>query len=375
MTTTSTLLQASRSFLVLRKVRTEPLWARVAAVVAMSLLVAMLMMLVSALLMAQAKLEWWTGNLASSLIVGTCVAAAIVLLRRAVELALPARWLSQFSAVQGWRPMAAMSVLLVAGAALGICVRYGVLGWMIGADMWTKMSGVPILQLKFGIFLLAIVLGNGLWWRMRMKEHALAQQAAESQLRMLQAQIEPHFLFNTLANVQSLIASDAPRAQQMLESFTDYLRATLAQLRSGDSTLGAELETAHSYLLLMQIRMGSRLAFSIDADAASRRAVMPPLLLQPLVENAIHHGLEPQVDGGSVTVRAVVSDGMLTVQVSDDGAGLEAPRRASRSGTGMALANIRARLQTRHGERAALVLERAGAATRATLSLPYQPSA
>jgi len=243
--------------------------------------------------------------------------------------------------------------------------------------MWEKLSGVPMVQLKFSIFALILLAANWIWWLLRAKEKALAQQAAESQLRMLQAQIEPHFLFNTLANVQSLIASDAPRAQLMLETFTDYLRASLGQMRAGDSNLEAELETARNYLLLMQIRMGARLSFSIEAGAAARLARMPPLLLQPLVENAVHHGISPRLEGGTVRIHAALRDGVLQVVVDDDGVGIghATPAGGARRGHGVALANIRTRLDTRFGARAALLVSPLapppGQGTRAAMTLPY----
>jgi sensor histidine kinase YesM len=163
----------------------------------------------------------------------------------------------------------------------------------------------------------------------------------------------------------------------MLETFSGYLRAGLSQLRQTDSTLGAELEMARSYLSLLQIRMEERLRFRIDASAEARAALMPTLMLQPLVENAIHHGLEPKLDGGSVVVSAEVRAGRLEVRVSDDGMGLQAglPSRRLRPGAGMALANLRSRLQTRFGADASLVL-RAGAAggAEAVLELPWQPA-
>src|SRR5262249_30695766 len=157
------------------------------------------------------------------------------------------------------------------------------------------------------------------------------------------------------ANVISLIDTDAPRARRVLEEFTDYLRASLAGMRHGESTLGAELELAGRFLHVMQARMGERLRVEIDVDPALAAAVLPPLLVQPLVETAVKHGLEPQVDGGTVRIRAsrVTTDGAaprLRVFVEDDGVGLDAPARrtAPRSpgrieGAGVALANLRER--------------------------------
>ncbi len=221
------------------------------------------------------------------------------------------------------------------------------------------------------MFLLFVLGVNWAWWRSRLRQKALRQEASEAQLRLLQAQIEPHFLFNTLANVQSLMDVDAPRAKQMLEAFSEYLRAGLGQLRQVDSTLGVELDMARTYLELLQIRMQERLTFSIEASDEARAARLPTLLLQPLVENAIHHGLEPKIEGGRVVITAIVNGGRLEVRVADDGMGLDAPRRSLRAGTGMAVANLRARLQTRFGDQAALTLSPLPSGTEASLNLPY----
>ncbi|NHZ34541.1 sensor histidine kinase [Massilia rubra] len=369
-----TVKQALRSFLILKKRREEPWWARLLVAIGLAFAVTLVLMLVSVLLMAKAELAWWTSSLTNNLLFGACAAASMLLLMRVGEWLLPAAWIDALFAMQGWRPLAVMSAILFAGAALGVRAGYAVLGQVYAVNFWHKLAGAPMVQLKFAIFAALILAANWVWWQFRAKEKALAQQAAESQLRMLQAQIEPHFLFNTLANVQSLIATDAARAQLMLESFTDYLRASLGQMRATDSSLGAELETAHNYLLLMQIRMGSRLAFSIDASEAVRQALMPPLLLQPLVENAVQHGVGPRLEGGHVRISALVRHGVLEIVVDDDGVGLGLGQARRSTGNGVALINIRARLETGFGERAALLIAPLAQGTRATLSMPFRPA-
>ncbi|HEX8611634.1 MAG TPA: histidine kinase [Telluria sp.] len=371
-----TLKQALRSFLMLKKRREEPWWARLLIAVGLALAVTLALLVVSVFLMGKAELAWWSVALSNNLLFGICAAASMLLLIGACEKLLPQAWINALSAMQGWRPIALMSAILFAGAALGVRAGYALLGQFYSVNFWQKLAAAPMVQLKFAIFAALILAANWVWWQFRAKEKALAQQAAESQLRMLQAQIEPHFLFNTLANVQSLIATDAPRAQLMLETFTDYLRASLGQMRAGDSSLGAELDTAHNYLLLMQIRMGSRLAFSIDVGEGLRQALMPPLLLQPLVENAVQHGVGPRLEGGHVRISAAVRDGLLEIVVDDDGVGLGLgighPRRAA--GNGMALINIRARLDTGFGAGAALDVAPLAQGTRATMSLPFRPA-
>ena len=197
------------------------------------------------------------------------------------------------------------------------------------------------------------------------------RRASDAQLRLLQGQIEPHFLFNTLANVISLIDQDAAKAKQMLESFTDYLRSSLGSLRHQETTLGDELELAQNYLQLLKARMEDRLQFEIDAPPELRLARLPPLLLQPLIENAIHHGLEPKIEGGRLRVKARRDGTALVLEVSDNGLGLQAtPRR--KGGAGVALANLRERLTAQHGDQASLTLLATEPGTLARLRLPLE---
>ena len=211
------------------------------------------------------------------------------------------------------------------------------------------------------------------FFAIKVKQFEAERRATESQLRLLQAQIEPHFLFNTLANVQSLMDHDLPKARQMLQSFTDYLRASLTTLRGDHSPVAQELALAQSYLELLQARMADRLRFSITADDAARPQPLPPLLLQPLVENAVQHGLEPSINGGSVRVSARVIGTQLVLEVQDDGRGPDAPaRRSGKLGAGMALNNIRQRLLARYGSDATLEVSAAHPGTLARITLPLQ---
>jgi sensor histidine kinase YesM len=154
----------------------------------------------------------------------------------------------------------------------------------------------------------------------------------------------------------------------MLEASNDYLHASLGPMRATDVPLAVELETARCYLQLIQIRMGRRLTFSIEPSETASRSMLPPLLLQPLVENAVHHGPESKIDGGGARLVACVRDGLLHVTV--DGIGLDAAHRAARAGHGTAIANIRERLQTRYAHAATLHLEPLAPGTRTTLVLP-----
>jgi sensor histidine kinase YesM len=209
----------------------------------------------------------------------------------------------------------------------------------------------------------------------RSEAHARAEtverQALQAQLRLLQAQIEPHMLFNTLANLQGLIAIDPQRAGQMLDQLIQYLRATLSVSRAETTSLGQEFAALDAYLGLMSVRMGARLAYRCVLPDALRMARLPTMLLQPLVENAVVHGLEPKVDGGMVTIEAARRGDLLEIAVRDTGLGLD--DASPRSGGGVGLATTRERLQVLYGERAGVdLLPSAPHGTLARLTLPLE---
>ncbi len=205
----------------------------------------------------------------------------------------------------------------------------------------------------------------------RAEAEAAQRQAAENQLRLLQSQLEPHMLFNTLANLRVLIGLDSQRAQAMLDHLINFLRATLNASRLATHPLAAEFRHLDDYLALMAIRMGPRLAVQLQLPDALATLPVPPLLLQPLVENAIKHGLEPRVDGGRIEIAARREGGLLRLTVLDTGVGLRAS--AATASTGFGLEQVRARLATLYGTRATLTLEPADlteGGTLATLTLP-----
>jgi signal transduction histidine kinase len=196
----------------------------------------------------------------------------------------------------------------------------------------------------------------------------IAERAAvEANLRALQAQIEPHFLFNTLANVVSLIEPAPQKARLMLQDFIEYLRASLASTRARQSTLGREAELMRAFLRLIQIRMGERLRFRVDVPEHLERAIFPPMLLQPLIENAIKHGLEPTIQGGEVVVRASSNPGFIEISIEDSGCGFQGDTQS-----GLGLANVRERLVGLYGPAASFVIESRSPApgTRITLRVP-----
>jgi len=210
----------------------------------------------------------------------------------------------------------------------------------------------------------------------RAQAEAAQRLAAENQLRLLQSQLEPHMLFNTLANLRVLIGLDPPQAQAMLDRLIAFLRATLNASRSASHPLVTEFERLADYLALMGTRMGPRLQSRLDLPDGLRAVPVPPLLLQPLVENAIKHGLEPHVQGGRVEVRARAEGATLVLSVRDTGVGLR--QGASPEGTGFGLMQVRERLATLHGSAASLALAPASdgeGGTLATIRLPLSRAA
>jgi hypothetical protein len=199
------------------------------------------------------------------------------------------------------------------------------------------------------------------------------RHAAQAQLRLLESQLEPHMLFNTLANLRVLIALDPPRAQAMLDQLIAFLRATLGASRAGQHALSAEFSRIADYLALMKVRMGERLQTQLVLPDELASLPVPPLLLQPLVENSIRHGLEPLVEGGRIELDASREADELVLRVRDTGAGLCSP---SADGTRFGLQQVRERLATLYGERASLQLAAAGdgrGGTLATIRLPVTP--
>ncbi|MGE0031264.1 MAG: sensor histidine kinase [Steroidobacteraceae bacterium] len=180
----------------------------------------------------------------------------------------------------------------------------------------------------------------------------LERQALDARLRLLQAQVQPHFLFNTLANVRELVDSGSPQASAVLNSLIAYLRAAVPRLQDPATTMGQELQLVRAYLELMHMRMPDRLQFGIHADDAAHALRCPPMTLLTLVENAVRHGIDPGEEGGRIEVRVRVQDGRCRAQVIDTGVGL----RNSGAGLGTGLTTLRERLELTFGGDARLRL-------------------
>ncbi len=268
-------------------------------------------------------------------------------------------------------------VLIIAAAVIA--------GAFIGTLLGALANGyrpLPFLQEHFGYFtqviLFALLFGFVISYifislsiisEEKIKRLEVEKSVIEAELKLLQSQMEPHFLFNTLANIRSLIDSDPRKAGDMLETFVAFLRTSLRTGRERTVPLVQELDVVKSYLDLFSMRMGKRLQYRIDLPEALRGVRIPPLLIQPLVENAVKHGLEPSIDGGEVTVAAERSDNRIRIRVIDSGVGIR--ETAGRSGIG--LDNVRRRLAIMYGDAGRLVIEEnSPSGVKATIEIPAE---
>jgi anti-sigma regulatory factor (Ser/Thr protein kinase) len=261
------------------------------------------------------------------------------------------RWVAQLIAVGLAAPLATFLVYLlsVGGDVRALFANEA----RVSGFLWIASLGLSV----------GLVLALGALYRERdaqarsqelqfaLERSTLERQALDARLNLLQAQIEPHFLFNTLANVQELVESGSPRAAPVLQSLIDYLRAAMPRLHNGEPTLGNEEALVRAYLQLMHMRMPDRLQVSIDIDPTLRELRFPAMALLTLVENAVRHGIDPSVDGGRIEVGARREGDAVRAWVSDSGVGLD-----ENAAPGMGLANLRARLQGYYGAGATLEL-------------------
>jgi hypothetical protein len=276
---------------------------------------------------------------------------------------------------------------VVLGSGIGLVLVFAIKGYLIGDENYRLGTGLINTHLFAGTLVASCVMGTfvSLFFMLKFQEararaqmlkadadlNMLSKQAIEAELKLMQAQVEPHFLFNTLASVQFLTETDPPKANLMLGHLLAYLRAALPQLRSDSSTLGQEIDLAQAYLFIMQMRMGARLALVIDVPSDLRSQRFPPMLLMSVVENAIKHGLEPRAEGGTIRLEARRSDDRLAVAVVDDGCGLR-----DKLGNGVGLTNLRERLQALYAARARFTLEEvAPHGARATIEIPLDDHA
>jgi hypothetical protein len=301
-----------------------------------------------------------------------------------------------------WKPSALRSYVYTTLICCGVVFAILLVQLSFGEFPSAGLAGVfmaivpPVLGLYGGFFVSAVLLGGGAWYgwllnrnnliansiivmavawfiwysaaareKLQAARLAQAQAAAKAEaakretavadLKALRAQVEPHFLYNTLANVVSLIDRDAPQAKRMTERLIGYLRNTLDASRRDAATLGDELAIIGDYLEILRLRMGARLSYCIDVEPDVKSLSLPPMLLQPLVENAIKHGLEPNIDGGQIRIHATRTDETLRIAIDDNGLGFGMGGDTAGSGSG--LANVRARLAAIFGDAARLIIE------------------
>jgi len=307
--------------------------------------------------------EGWWANWVYSQCIGLAIWALIDLGRFALQR-------------DGWPGPWRMSALVLggtltgyaAGSVLGSLLLGHPLGHLLQLPEGT--GGLLLLSLAAAGAATFVITQRSLLAQARLEQAQAQRQASEARLRLLESQLEPHMLFNTLANLRALIATDPPRAIDMLDRLNAYLRATLAASRAEAQThtLAREFERLNDYLALMAVRMGPRLRYRLNLPPELAVHPLPPLLLQPLVENAIRHGLEPAVAGGEIEVSASQQGGTLQLCVRDSGVGHDDPPRH-----GFGLTQVRERLHTAFGDAAQLQWHSAAnQGSQATLCLPLQ---
>ena len=292
------------------------------------------------------------------------------------------RGLFPSAAETGWPAGMTGFALVVGGIATGyligtwlgnrLCIYYGWFppGTVNEVSHWRESLLITLLAGVAGSFYF-YAKGKSAYLERKMNE--AQRHASEARLKVLETQLEPHMLFNTLANLRVLIGTDPVRAQQMLDHMIAYLRATLAASRATTHTLQAEFDRLRDYLELMAVRMGPRLRYVLELPPELAQHPVPTLLLQPLVENSIQHGLEPKVEGGEIRVQARRQGELLLIEVSDSGVGPATIAVPAAPGKGFGMGQVRERLATAYGDLGRLDFSagpEGGARTR--ISLPLQ---
>jgi sensor histidine kinase YesM len=282
-------------------------------------------------------------------------------------------------------PSPVVHAIVVSGAMI--------VGTTTGVFLGSLIAGIPlteILQEKatpfFQMLLMGVLFGTAITYfffsrekisqteallrEEQIKGLTLEKKTLETHLRLLQAQIEPHFLFNSLSNILSLLDSDPARGRDMLVDLTRYLRASLARTRDDTTTLGQEMDLVRAYLDIYKVRMGERLRYTVDIPDPLRGRPFPPMLIQPLVENAIKHGLEPRITGGELAIRAEETHGGLRLTISDTGLGISGDTEP-----GVGIANVRERLEALYDGKGRLFLEEnQPSGLKVTIEVPHETS-
>jgi hypothetical protein len=282
-----------------------------------------------------------------------------------------------------FRPQGLLPIVVLIGIAI-------VLGGLLGGGLGGWMAGEPVISIfhrpstTVRTIILSVLFGGVISFfffsrkeikqvrekadQERIQRLVSEKQAVQTQLKLLQAQIEPHFLFNTLSTIASLLDTDVAAGKTMLTDLTRYLRASLTTTRADRTTLGGELELVAAYLNILKGRMGRRLVVAIDIPEALKPFPMAPMLIQPLVENAVLHGIDPQIEGGAIEIRAQRNDGAVEIVVADTGKGFAPDAPAG----GVGIANVRERLTALYGDQGRLrFTENQPHGVRAIIEVPY----
>jgi LytS/YehU family sensor histidine kinase len=273
--------------------------------------------------------------------------------------------------------IAGIITAMIVGAVIGIAAGYAAVRFIVPVVMPSvlpdekyKFHGTNLLYaLLFGSIISYIFISLQKISDEKIKRLEVEKNSAVTEIKLLQSQMEPHFLFNSLSNVIGLIDPDPEKAKRMLESFTTFLRASLVTARSETITLSQEMDVVRNYLDIFAIRMGDRLRYSIDIPDSLCAFHVPPLLVQPLVENAVKHGLEPSIRGGELLVQVRRRGDSVRIVVADSGMGIT----ETSSGNGIGLENIKKRLDLIYNGRAGLVFEEnKPTGVKAVIELPYE---
>ncbi len=311
-----------------------------------------------------------------SLFIGVIIWAVIDLGREIIPSARETGW------PQGWQGIALTATGIACGFGIGrvmadqVCRRMGFYDGFAPPDPAVELRNAVIITLLAGTVGTFYFYSRSKSAYLERKMGEVQRHANEARLKLLESQLEPHMLFNTLANLRALIGVDPPQAQAMLDRLNDFLRATLGASRTTMHPLGAEFARLRDYLALMAVRMGARLQVRFDLPDDLANVPVPTLVLQPLVENAIRHGLEPKIGSGFVQINAQAQGRFLLLEVTDSGVGLgaaPAPRDGA-GGGGFGLEQVRERLATLYGDAASVQLEpRPEGGTHARVRLPLPP--
>jgi signal transduction histidine kinase len=334
--------------------------------------------------LAIAVTQWLAGPgshpLDRSLVYSYAISTCIWLLTDPLRIALH-RWLKT-DPPHYWGVSIRSAAYVLCGIMLGYAVGTSIGDAYAGQSTWQLMALSPQRFWGFWLSSLGISFGFIFYFSQRERAREAERQATEARLKLLESQLEPHMLFNTLANLRALIASDPARAIHMLDRLNSFLRATLQASRTdsnnGGQTLADEFARLQDYLELMAVRMGPRLRFTLALPENLRQHPVPPLLLQPLVENAIRHGLEPKVGTGSINISASTEGAKLVLEVADSGIGMAedrtvpAPSSAGNS-HGFGLEQVRERVAGSAGGGGRVQVQSSpGAGTTVRIELPLK---